>query len=320
MTGHGTQTAATLGQQARETFYSRFLLMLLGMGLVYAGLAHFPRLAAAVPGAVQPYVRLLEWPLEGLGVLLFLTGLLSGSLEARRRRAGKCLLLFVMTGTAFAGYHHLKTSGRLGQWLQRAPDTRQVTATLRSLPEQVTQTLGRLRMVTLDNVAEVFDKDVRGVQFNGGYAVGARGNPIKLRNQPEAADPSFATLIAFLQRDDTDEIPYDPRSFVCGDYAERLHNRAEAAGIRCAYVVVKLGPSPGWPRTDWHALNAFDTIDHGRIYIDCTRPLNQQDGPADCWVKSLRKGALYDPQHLTSQPSRKRTPLGQILQIEPVRW
>ena len=137
---------------------------------------------------------------------------------------------------------------------------------------------------------------------------------------PDATDPSLATLTAFLRRDDTDEIPYDPRSFVCGDYAERLHNHAEIAGLRCAYVVVKLGPSPGWPRTDWHALNAFDTTDHGRVYVDCTRPLNQRAGGADCLINNFHVGALYTPQQLSPKANTKRTPLGRILRIEPLRW
>lgn len=320
MPGQCTEPAATLWQQARETFYSRYLLMLLGMGIVYAGLAHFPRALEVAPANSRAYVHLLEWPLEGLGVLLFLTGLFTGNLETRQRRAGKCLLLFLMTGAGAAGYHHLKATGRLDKWLMRAPDPDQVTKTIRTLPVKVAETLGRLKMVTLNNVGEVFDGDVGGVQFNGGYAVGARGNPIKLRNNPDAANPSFATLTSFLRRDDTDEIPYDTRSFVCGDYAERLHNRAESAGLRCAYVVVKLGPSPGWPNTDWHALNAFDTVDHGRVYVDCTRPLNQRAGAADCLVTNLQKGALYSTRQLSPNQHIDRTPLGRILKIEPLRW
>jgi len=44
-----------------------------------------------------------------------------------------------------------------------------------------------------------------------------------------------------------------------------VHNNAEAAGIRAALVNINFDESD-----KGHALNAFDTIDMGLIYIDCT--------------------------------------------------
>ena len=62
---------------------------------------------------------------------------------------------------------------------------------------------------------------------------------------------------------------------MCADFAERLHNDAEMAGIRCAYVTIGLSgytdPSHyGIPSNTSHAFDAFQTSDRGLIYIDFT--------------------------------------------------
>jgi hypothetical protein len=69
---------------------------------------------------------------------------------------------------------------------------------------------------------------------------GGAGQPIILTENPEATDPTWEQLEAFLVSDTTDEVPYVLGSFICGDFAETLHNNAEAAGIRAAYVPVRL--------------------------------------------------------------------------------
>ncbi len=92
--------------------------------------------------------------------------------------------------------------------------------------------------------------------------VGGGGQPIVLDENPEATDPSsWEELEAFLETDNTDEITYEPGSFICTDFAETLHNNAEEAGIRAAYVSVGFNTEPG------HALNAF-SIDDQTVYID----------------------------------------------------
>jgi len=95
-------------------------------------------------------------------------------------------------------------------------------------------------------------------------AVTGAGAPLVLHDNPTAQDPSWAELQAFVLYDDTDEQPYVEDSFVCTDFAAMLHDRAEAEGIRAAYVSVELTGSPG------HALDAFNTTDRGPVYIDCT--------------------------------------------------
>ncbi len=95
-------------------------------------------------------------------------------------------------------------------------------------------------------------------------AVDAHGDPVRLFENAQSKDPSWRQLREFVLNDDTDEQPYIPDSFVCSDFAAMLHDSAEAAGIRAAYVSVDFGGGPG------HALNAFNTTDQGLVYIDCT--------------------------------------------------
>jgi len=122
------------------------------------------------------------------------------------------------------------------------------------------------------------------------------GDFIVLINNENAVDPSYSQLVSFLRQDNTDQFPYiytisppgmyygtaeshvdlkhiqsiidtiaqpsDPH--VCADFAERLHNNAELARIRCAYVSVTLAGSTG------HACDAFQTTDRGLVYVDVT--------------------------------------------------
>jgi hypothetical protein len=93
----------------------------------------------------------------------------------------------------------------------------------------------------------------------------ASGSQVCLVNYKNATDPTWAELIAFLQRDDTDEYSYVEGSFVCADFAEMLHDNAEVFGIRAAWVGVD------FVEGEDHALNAFNTTDKGLVYVDCTR-------------------------------------------------
>ena len=121
------------------------------------------------------------------------------------------------------------------------------------LREEATET--GVGVVTVDStiyLAQVFDV----IRSSGGD-----GQPIILDENPDATDPTWADLVDFLETDATDDIPYELGSFVCGDYAETLHNNAEDAGIRAAYVPVRLNQEPG------HALNAFNA-DGATVFID----------------------------------------------------
>jgi len=115
----------------------------------------------------------------------------------------------------------------------------------------------------------------RYIYENGAVHVGGDGEPIELINNLNATNPTFAELIAFVKEDPTDEHYYATDvdvyvgaaevPYVCSDFAEDVHNNAEAAGIRTAWVSIDFeGDDEG------HALNAFETTDRGLVYIDCT--------------------------------------------------
>jgi len=90
------------------------------------------------------------------------------------------------------------------------------------------------------------------------------GEQVHLINYNHAKDPTWKELIAFLEKDGTDDNLFIKNSFVCSNFAEMLHNNAEKAGIRAAFVLIELTA----PHS--HALNAFNTIDKGLVYIDDT--------------------------------------------------
>jgi hypothetical protein len=123
------------------------------------------------------------------------------------------------------------------------------------------------------------------------------GKFVVLINNKDAADPTFSQLVTFLQQDNTDQFPYqlqlNPNNvyydkaenlvdikriqsiidntsqpfppLICADFAERLHNDAEIAGIRAGYVTVDFAGQP-----IGHALAVFNTTDRGIVYIDDT--------------------------------------------------
>jgi hypothetical protein len=155
---------------------------------------------------------------------------------------------------------------------------------------------------------------------------------IVLINNEQAADPTYAELVEFLRSDGTDLYPYqytvslpgffygtaeskidlayikdiidgkeqpkDPK--VCADFAERLHNEAEQAGIRCAYVSLELTgyTDPygyGTTSDTSHALTAFQTTDRGLVYIDDTG-ISGTAGPARCdKIIEVKIGEEYVP-------------------------
>ena len=97
-------------------------------------------------------------------------------------------------------------------------------------------------------------------------AASGSGEPIRLYENPTARDVSWEQVKEFVMNDDTNSHTYILGSFVCADFAALLHNRAEIAGIKTAYISVDFTAGPG------HALDAFNTADRGLVYIDCTGP------------------------------------------------
>jgi len=125
----------------------------------------------------------------------------------------------------------------------------------------------------------------------GAVECGADGRPIALVDNPEAADPTFAELMAFIEQDLTDRHPYIEGEYVCADFAEDVHNNAEAAGIRAGWVGIDFeGQEIG------HAVNIFETTDRGTVYIDCTNGTNsdpEMDGESRDMIAYLEVGETY---------------------------
>ena len=118
--------------------------------------------------------------------------------------------------------------------------------------------------------------------IDGETVVGGDGEPIELINNPDATNPTYAELVAFLKNDPTDTYLYisgpPKNAFIDSDFAETVHNNAEAAGIRAAWVRVDFENGTS------HALNAFETTDRGLIFTDSTGPEVRHQRGYDCRV------------------------------------
>jgi hypothetical protein len=107
---------------------------------------------------------------------------------------------------------------------------------------------------------------------DGALLVGGDDEPILLNNNSDAVDTTYSEVLDFIRQDGTDQLVYISRDsdtgaapFVCSDFAEILHNNAESAGIRAAYLSIDFADG-----SIGHAINAFQTTDKGLINIDCT--------------------------------------------------
>jgi len=105
--------------------------------------------------------------------------------------------------------------------------------------------------------------------MDGFVVVGGDWESIILVDNITAVNPTYVELRNFLGSDKTDSEDYilsfvtrdRTPSYICADFAEAIHNNAEASGIKAAFVVFN--------ELD-HALNAFQTTDKGLIFVDST--------------------------------------------------
>ena len=89
--------------------------------------------------------------------------------------------------------------------------------------------------------------------------------PVNLKNNETARNPTWEELVSFLNLDDTDRGAYGFGLRVCAEFANELHDNAEKAGIKAAWVAVEfMGDAEG------HAFNAFETTNRGLVFVDCT--------------------------------------------------
>lgn len=75
---------------------------------------------------------------------------------------------------------------------------------------------------------------------------------------------TYSDLMTFLESDQTDTIPYSKPDFVCGHFKDTLMANAEQAGIECGGVCVLFDDG------GCHAINAFETVDMGIVFVDCS--------------------------------------------------
>ena len=157
------------------------------------------------------------------------------------------------------------------------------------------------------------------VRVGRAILVGGDGHIITLENNPNATNLSWAELKSFLLSDDTDRLTYDFATFVCADFAERVHNNAEEAGIKAALVTIRLGSCSYYPMGGGHALNAFETTDRGLVFIDCTS--SNQGVNADKIV-IVEVGKDYVPRSIFPEPGWYDVwaNMGEVLEIETVQW
>jgi hypothetical protein len=157
------------------------------------------------------------------------------------------------------------------------------------------------------------------VFVHGAYLIGADGHAITLKNNPNAKNPTWEELKNFLLKDKTDLIEYDYDKFVCADFAEMVHNNAEQAGIKAAYVSIKLGPCAYYPISGGHALNAFETTDKGLVYIDCTGYMTSMNADK---IIDLQLGKEYVPKSIFPEPgwSEYWDSMSKVEEIETVQW
>jgi len=112
-----------------------------------------------------------------------------------------------------------------------------------------------------------------------------------LVNNESATDPTWAELLDFLVEDKTDERTYRSSIYDCGSFARDVHNNAERAGIRAAYVYIYLP-------TTRHAFNAFKTTDRGLVFIDCVGSQEPEPGQSYDKIIEVQLGGSYSRRFL----------------------
>lgn len=142
------------------------------------------------------------------------------------------------------------------------------------------------------------------------YEVGADDHYITLTNYANAKNPTYEQLLNFIIKDTTDEKPYTD-ACVCADFAETLHNNAEKAGIKCAWVGCDFKEGG-----DDHAFNEFETTDKGIVFIDCTGD-TKLSGNMDT-VANVKIGKLLTEKYLFRN-DRTLKPMGSIKSIN-IYW
>ena len=140
---------------------------------------------------------------------------------------------------------------------------------------------------------------------------------VYLINNDAAVNPTFAEVESFLREDKTDKNDYITDVYMCGDFARDVHNNAEKAGIRVAWVAILFESDDG--STSYHACNAFKTTDKGLIFIDCTGNQAGERGPSKLDTRvNVKLDIRYKPRFMFATRWRVES-MGIIRDVE-VYW
>ena len=106
-------------------------------------------------------------------------------------------------------------------------------------------------------------------------------------------DPTYKEAVAFLKRDKTSDNEYDDDDYgvyVCSHFSRDVCNNAEAEGLRCAFVELRLAESG-------HAIVGFDTVDEGLVYFEpiTDEKVNPEVGERYYKCVEPREGYYYLP-------------------------
>jgi exonuclease VII small subunit len=211
------------------------------------------------------------------------------------RKLAYALIIIILIGTMAWGLvtfnNLLQTRSELDQ-LHREIATLEMNLEIanNSLAQaQAYLTSAQQELSSVESELELY-KDTYGSVVSSDVQPPYRGADIV--NNETASNPTWARLLDFLRNDRTDENAYWPGVYMCGDFAKDLHNDAERAGIRAAYVAIEVGGAN-------HALNAFKTTDRGLVFIDCTGLVAWEPGPSNCdKIVDVRLGKRYVPKSL----------------------
>jgi len=178
-----------------------------------------------------------------------------------------------------------------------------------SLSEEITLLAGSLELYR-DTYGEMYS----GVQPP--YLL-SLGRDMRLINNEEATNPTWAELKDFLHSDRTDGNPYIEGQYMCGSFAEDVHNNAEEAGIRAALVGISFED----PTIPSHALNAFKTTDGGLFFIDCTGLEPSEKGPYHLDTRAVVKLGKELRRHLLFAEGWRMIPgSGRIVKTIEIYW
>jgi len=312
----------------------RWFIVALGLAIIFLSIGYYPSIFGQ-----SDFARWMEIPLEAFGAILALIGLLVGTHLKRITFANALLILLILFTVGSTAYYHLDKSGKISAWVSRSSGEGTVSGNIKEKIPSLLDYLGGLRLETVEPTPVPTRPPIQTPSLtlftprptptipptNESYVLidhsivsGADGRPIVIVNNPNAKNPSWTQLVTFLQQDTTDRMFYDKNSFMCGDFAEMLHNNAEKAGWRTAYVIIGLSSSIGG-----HALNAFQTTDRGLVYIDCTgASFGKQHPQYMDKVVRLIVGSNYVPECIFPEPGWSCTyeSVGLVTEIEVIQW